>query len=70
MIAATIEDIAGLQATCVHAHKMQLAKAFPQLRSREQVSRQEFFAKLLGGDLHSKVQQALSKQGLKAKKTK
>jgi hypothetical protein len=70
LIAATIEDIAGLQATCVHAHKMQLAKAFPQLRSREQVSRQEFFAKLLGGDLHSKVQQALSKQGLKAKKTK
>jgi hypothetical protein len=70
LIAATIEDIAGLQATCVHAHKMQLAKSFPQLRSREQVSRQEFFAKLLGGDLHSKVQQALSKQGLKAKKTK
>lgn len=70
LIAATIEDIAGLQATCVHAHKMQLAKSFPQLRSREQVSRQEFFAKLLGGDLHSKVQQALSKQGLKANKTK
>lgn len=65
LIASTIEDIAGLQATCVHAHKTQLAKSFPQLRSREQVTRQEFFAKILGGDLHSKVQQSLSKQGLK-----
>ena len=65
LIASTIEDIAGLQATCVHAHKTQLAKSFPQLRSREQVTRQEFFAKVLGGDLHSKVQQSLSKQGLK-----
>jgi len=65
LIGSTIEEIAGLQATCVHAHKTQLAKSFPQLKTREQVTKQEFFAKLLGGDLHSKVQRSLSTQGLK-----
>ena len=65
LIASTIEEIAGLQATCVHAHKTQLAKSFPQLKTREQVTKQEFFAKLLGGDLHSKIQRSLSTQGLK-----
>ena len=63
-----IQQVVTLDIKVAHAHKMAFVKRYPQLKVDSQVTKDELMGSLLGYNLYTKVQQALSTKGLKPKK--
>ena len=63
-----IQQVVTLDIKVAHAHKMAFVKRYPQLKVDTQVTKDELMGSLLGYNIYTKVQQALSTKGLKPKK--
>lgn len=63
-----IQQVVTLDIKVAHAHKMAFAKHYPQLKVENQITNDELMGQILGYNLYTKVQQALTSKGLKLKK--
>tara|TARA_R100001015_G_C4624898_1_gene183209 strand:- start:95 stop:2038 length:1944 start_codon:yes stop_codon:yes gene_type:complete len=63
-----IQHVVELDIKVAHAHKMAFAKHYPQLKVDNQITNDELMGQILGYNLYTKVQQALTSKGLKLKK--
>ena len=63
-----IQNVVTLDVKVAHAHKMAFAKHYPQLKVENQITNDELMGQILGYNLYTKVQQALTSKGLKLKK--
>lgn len=63
-----IQHVVELDIKVAHAHKMAFVKHYPQLKVENQITNDELMGQILGYNLYTKVQQALTSKGLKLKK--